>query len=333
MASPLLLFLVLLSLSAIAHSGHHNSRPRLTLDYYAKTCPKFDQIILETVTTKQMSNPTTAAATLRLFFHDCMVDGCDASVLISSSSSNKVEKDANINAALAGDAFDLITRAKNALELSCPGIVSCTDILAITTRNLVKIVGGPFYKVPLGRKDGFVSNASHAEVNLPKVNSSMDQMIAMFNAKGFTVEDLVALTGGGHTIGFSHCKEFSNRIFNFSKTSDVDPTLNPKFAVRLQKMCANYQNNPTVAAFNDPLTPGVFDNMFFQNLMKGLGLLASDQILATDPRTKPIVELYARNQTVFFETFANAMEKTGTIDVKTGRHGEVRARCDRFNTK
>ncbi|XP_057514678.1 peroxidase 41-like [Actinidia eriantha] len=331
MASPfpflLSLLLLLASLSSLPDSAAH-----LTLDYYAKTCPKFDQIMQETTTSKQMSNPTTAAAALRVFFHDCMVDGCDASVLVASTPLSKAERDSDLNEALAGDAFDVVTRAKNALELACPGVVSCADILAVATRNLVKYVGGPFFKVRLGRKDGRESVASHVEINLPRANTSMDQMIDMFTSKGLTVEELVALTGGGHTIGFTHCKEFSNRIFNFSSTSEVDPSLNPKFANRLRQMCANYHKNPAIAAFNDPLSPGTFDNLFFKNLLNGMGLLASDQILVADPRTKPLVELYARNQTVFFATFARAMEKTSVIGIKTGRHGEVRAQCDRFNT-
>jgi peroxidase len=54
------------------------------------------------VTTKQISNPTTAAGVLRAFFHDCVVDGCDASVLISSNSFNKAERDADLNLSLSG---------------------------------------------------------------------------------------------------------------------------------------------------------------------------------------------------------------------------------------
>ncbi|KAG5604340.1 hypothetical protein H5410_025832 [Solanum commersonii] len=45
-----------------------------------------------------------------------------------------------------GDAYDVVTRAKTALELQCPGIVSCADILAIAIRDLITMVGGPFYK-------------------------------------------------------------------------------------------------------------------------------------------------------------------------------------------
>ncbi|KAA8542624.1 hypothetical protein F0562_023776 [Nyssa sinensis] len=305
---------------------------KLTLDYYAKTCPKFEQIIQETVTAKQLSNPTTAAATLRVFFHDCMVEGCDASVLISSNSFNKAERDADINESLPGDAFDIVIRAKTALELACPGIVSCADILALSTRNLVKMVGGPYYKVRLGRKDGLVSQASRVEGNLARANMSMSVIIDIFKAKGFTIEEMVALTGGGHTIGFSHCKEFSSRIYNHSKTSETDPGMNPMFAEALRKVCANYQKDTAMSAFNDVMTPSKFDNMYFQNLFRGLGLLASDHALVTDPRTKPIVELFAKDQNAFFQAFAHSMEKVSVVGVKTGRKGEVRNRCDVFNS-
>ncbi|CAN1812970.1 Peroxidase 63 [Linum perenne] len=54
---------------------------------------------------------------------------------------------------LPGDAFDLVVRAKTALELACPNTVSCSDILAVATRDLVTMVGGPFYNIPLGRLD------------------------------------------------------------------------------------------------------------------------------------------------------------------------------------
>ncbi|KAL7171390.1 hypothetical protein ACSBR2_036110 [Camellia fascicularis] len=48
-----------------------------------------------------------------------------------------------------------------------------------------------------------------------------------------------------------------------------------------------------------------------QNLQKGLGLLASDHMLMSNPRTKQYVDLYAANQATFFNDFARAMEKVG----------------------
>lgn len=327
MALPFLFLLFLLpsliSLLPLAES-------QLTVNYYNKSCPKFPQIIQQVINDKQLSAPSTAGATVRLFFHDCMVEGCDASLLISSNTFNKAERDADVNLSLAGDGFDLVTRVKTALELECPGIVSCSDILATATRDLIVMVGGPNYPVLLGRKDGFVSKAEHVEGNIAKPTMPLSQILSIFASKKFSVQEMVALSGA-HTIGFSHCNQFSHRIFNFSKTSEYDPAYNPKFAEGLRSLCANYTIDPTMAAFNDVMTPNKFDNMYYVNLQRGLGLLDSDQTFAVDKSTKPFVDLYAANQTKFFQDFAQAMGKLSFLDVKTGSLGEVRHRCDAFN--
>lgn len=327
MAFPFHILLLLLLFLSVPISGSS----KLSIDYYKTSCPDFQTIVRETVVDKQITNPTTAAATLRVFFHDCMIEGCDASVLISSNSFNKAERDADINHSLPGDAFDVVVRIKTALELSCPKTVSCADILSQATRDLVTMVGGPFYRVQLGRKDGLVSNASRVEGNLPRSNMTMDKMITFFTSKGFSLQEMVALMGA-HTIGFSHCIEFTDRLFHYSKKTPTDPELSPKFAEALKKVCANYTKDPSMSAFNDVFTPGKFDNMYFKNLPRGLGLLSSDNALVKDPRTKPFVQLYASNQTKFFNDFSRAMEKLSLYGVKTGSDGEVRNRCDQFNT-
>ncbi|CAK7328981.1 unnamed protein product [Dovyalis caffra] len=307
------------------------SESKLSFDYYKKSCPDFEKIVREVITNKQMTNPATAAGTLRLFFHDCMVEGCDASVLVASNSFNTAERDADLNLSLSGDGFEVVVKAKTALELTCPRVVSCADILALVTRDLVTMVGGPYYNVRLGRKDGLVSKASRVEGNLPRTNMSMNQMIDLFASKGFTIQEMVALTGG-HTIGFSHCIEFTDRLYNFSKKEATDPELNSKFAEGLKNICANHTKDKTMSAFNDVFTPGKFDNMYFKNLPRGLGLLASDHALVKDPRTKPFVELYASNQDAFFKDFSRAMQKLSIHGIKTAKNGEVRNRCDQFNS-
>ncbi|CAL9057590.1 unnamed protein product [Musa banksii] len=308
------------------------SAAKLTTGYYRKSCPRVEQIVSDVVTNKQISSPTTAAGALRLFFHDCFVGGCDASVLVSTNAFNRAERDADINLSLPGDAFDAVVRAKTALELQCPGTVSCADILALATRDLVSMLGGPFYAVPLGRKDGLASHAASVEGNLPRPNMTMDAMIALFAAKGFTEQEMVALAGA-HTVGFSHCKEFAARIFRYKagEPSAFDPSMDPRFAQALQKACSKYLEDDTIATFNDVMTPGKFDNMYYLNLKRGLGLLASDHALVADRRTKPLVDLYAANQSAFFRDFSRAMLKLGLVGVKTGRKGEVRRRCHDFN--
>lgn len=304
---------------------------KLSLDYYQKSCPDFARIVRETVANKQTVSPTTAAATMRLFFNDCLVGGCDGSVLVSSNAFNHAERDAEINLSLPGDSFDVVTRAKLTLELSCPGIVSCSDVLAQATRDLIAIVGGPSYDVRLGRKDGLVSKSTSVIGNIPEANQSIDEMIKIFAAKGFTIQEMVALYGG-RTIGFSNCKEFSDRLFNFSKTTPTDPEIHPKFAEALKKTCAGYEKNPGMSAYSDAVTPGKFDNLYYQNLLRGMGLSAADHALAKDPRTRKFVEMYAGNQGLFFKDFAHAMEKMSVREVKTGGKGEVRRRCDVFNS-
>lgn len=303
---------------------------QLSRDFYMNTCPNVERIVRNVVAQKLTEAPTSAPGALRLFFHDCFVEGCDASVLIASSEDNVAEKDADINLSLPGDGFDVFIRAKRALESQCPNVVSCADVMAIATRDLVSMVGGPSWEVLKGRRDGLISKASRVAGNLPTVNMTVEQLISLFHSKGLTQVDLVTLSGA-HTIGFSHCNEFMYRIYNYSKTSDIDPTMNPSFARSLRGICPQYGFDPTVVAFNDVSTPTTFDNAYYQDAIRGLGLLATDQILYVDPRTRGYVNAFAKSRQSFFNNFAASMIKLGNVGVKTGKQGEIRRDCASFN--
>ncbi|KAG9441976.1 hypothetical protein H6P81_017830 [Aristolochia fimbriata] len=327
-SSPLFVFLLAVSsVSSVAGASP------LSYDFYKTSCPNAEKIIRTVTTQKQLEAPTTAAGALRIFFHDCFVDGCDASVLIASSESNKAERDAEINLSLPGDGFDVFFRAKRALELQCPGVVSCADVMAIATRDLVNLVGGPRWEVYKGRKDSLVSKASRVAGNLPLANQTVSELISLFRAKGLTVQDMVALSGG-HTIGFSHCKEFMSRIYAYNKTFDIDPTMDGDFARSLRRPCPDKGRrlDPSVVAFNDVTTPVGFDNAYFRNLQKGLGLLATDQSLYAHHRTRGLVDAMAKEQSLFFGYFVAGMVKLGNLGVKTGGgSGEIRRDCGFFN--
>ncbi|XP_073103006.1 peroxidase 51-like [Elaeis guineensis] len=187
-------------------------------------------------------------------------------------------------------------------------------------------VGGRRWDVLKGRRDGLISKADRVAGNLPQANHTITQLISLFTSKGLTVKDLVALSGG-HTIGFSHCKEFMARLYSYNKTFDTNPTMAHDMAIHPRVPCPQAGFDPTIVAANDATTPTIFDNAYYQNLKKGQGLLATDQGLYGDMRTRGYIEMMAKDQQIFFDAFAASMVKLGSIGVNSGKDGEVRLDC------
>ncbi|GFZ18815.1 root hair specific 19 [Actinidia rufa] len=316
------------SLSLLLCLFPHSASAQLRKNYYANVCPSVETTVRNVVRQKIQQTFVTIPATLRLFFHDCFVQGCDASVMIGSSGA---EKDHEDNLSLAGDGFDTVIKAKAAVDAvrGCTNKVSCADILAIATRDVIALSGGPSYEVELGRLDGKTSTAASVTGKLPHPNFNLNQLNAMFAANGLTQADMIALSAA-HTVGFSHCSKFSNRIYNFNSRSPVDPTLNKTYAAQLQSMCPR-NVDPRIAINMDPNTPRTFDNVYFKNLQQRMGLFTSDQVLFEDQRSKPTVNAWAGNANAFNQAFAAAMTKLGRVGVKTGSAGNIRRDCSVFN--
>lgn len=135
---------------------------------------------------------------------------------------------------------------------------------------------------------------------------------------------------GAHTLGVSHCSRFSNRIYNFNRTHQIDPTLNFSYARQLRKSCQIHAD-PDLAVPIDATSDHTFDNAYFKNLQQGMGLFSSDQVLFTDPRSRPTVKLFASSENTFRKAFVTAITKLGRLGVLTGSQGEIRTDCSRLN--
>ena len=189
---------------------------------------------------------------------------------------------------------------------------------------------GPSFNVELGRRDGLISQASRVAGNLPEPTFHLNELNTMFATHNLSQNDMIALSGA-HTLGFSHCSRFANRLYSFSSSSLVDPSLNSDYAKQLEAACP--QNvDPSIAIDMDPVTPRTFDNVYYQNLVSGKGLFTSDQVLYTDPASQSTVVDFANSPGDFNGAFITAMRKLGRVGVKTGNNGEIRRDCTAFNS-
>ena len=117
------------------------ARGQLRMGFYAQSCPGVERLVGAFVRQHVRRVPTVAAALLRLHFHDCFVQGCDASVLLDADGSGRfvTEKRSNPNRdSLRG--FEVIDEIKAAVEHACPRVVSCADIVAVAARDSVVLV-------------------------------------------------------------------------------------------------------------------------------------------------------------------------------------------------
>ncbi|KAH7560444.1 hypothetical protein JRO89_XS10G0022300 [Xanthoceras sorbifolium] len=301
---------------------------QLTTDFYSKTCPNVLQIVRREIVKAIKVEMRMAASLTRLHFHDCFVNGCDASLLLDGSDSEKLAL-ANLNSARG---FEVVDAIKAAVESQCSGVVSCADILAIAARDSS---GGPTWKVPLGRRDGLVANLTAANTtSLPSPFENLTVITNKFAAVGLDIKDVVSLSGA-HTIGLAKCGTFNNRLFDFGGTGAPDSTIEATMLSDLQNLCPlNGDVDKTTAL--DRNSQDLFDNHYFQNLLNNKGVLGSDQILYSSNEaistTKALVESYSSNANLFFTDFTNSMIKMGNISPHTGSNGEIRKNCRVVNS-
>lgn len=306
------------------------ARGQLNSTFYQNTCPNVTAIVAQVVQQALQSDSRITASLIRLHFHDCFVNGCDASILLNDTATFTGEQTAGPNNnSIRG--LDVVDNVKSALESACNATVSCADILAIAAQQSVSLSGGPSYTALLGRRDSTTASSSAPNTALPAPTDTLTAIINKFSNVGLSTTDVVALSGA-HTFGRARCTTFSDRLYNFNGSGNPDPTLNSSYLSTLQTTCPQNGNGNTLSAL-DPTTPDTFDNNYFTNLQSNSGLLQSDQELfsTSGAATISLVNAFASSTSDFQSNFTNSMINMGNISPLTGSSGEIRLNCGKVN--
>ncbi|KAK4724673.1 hypothetical protein R3W88_027452 [Solanum pinnatisectum] len=296
---------VMFSLASMALSDS------LSPSFYDHVCPEALPAIKRVVEDAVKQERRMGASLLRLHFHDCFVNGCDASILLDKTTTIDSEKTAiPNNNSIRG--FDVIDKIKSEVDKCCGrSIVSCADIVAVAARDSVVAEEG----IRLQQVEPQQTMISHLHF------WTYQRFINSFKKQGLDEKDLVALSGG-HTLGFAQCSTFRNRIYN-------DTNIDSTFASQRKANCPRRGGNTNLAPL-DP-TPALFDSKYFSNLVSKKGLLHSDQELFNGGQTDNLVKKYSTNLGSFSKDYAEAMIKMGNIKPLDRNQGQIRVNCRKWN--
>ncbi|MCO5560932.1 hypothetical protein L7F22_014552 [Adiantum nelumboides] len=315
-------------MSAAGRAGAASSGAGLHYGFYKRSCPNAEAIVRQEVAAAAAKEARMAASLLRLHFHDCFVQGCDASLLLNTILAvleGEQEAPPNNNSERV---FEVVNDIKASLEHQCSGFVSYANVLALAARDSVALSRGPSYRVLLGHRDGFSASRSLATPSLSSFNSNVNDLVANFANVGLSASDMVVLSGG-HTIGKARCPTFASRL---PPTRATNPTAqDTSYAASLSRQCPAGAATDALANL-DAASRTLFDNRFYSNLLKSRRLLHSDQVLFSTPgATRDQVAHYATDQASFFVDFAAAIVKMGNIAPLAGSQGQVRTHCGYVN--
>ncbi|ESQ48225.1 hypothetical protein EUTSA_v10021081mg [Eutrema salsugineum] len=328
-ASCFLVMVISLLCSCISGDQMETNYEGLSYNYYEKTCPKLEDIVRSSISPMFILDPTSPSALLRLMFHDCQVQGCDASILIEPSGDQNQFTEIYSAKNFGIRKRELIGSIKTSLEAECPNQVSCSDIIILAAREAVALTGGPLISVPLGRKDSLSTPSKHvADSELPPSTADVDTILSLFAGMAMTVEESVAIMGS-HTLGVTHC---NNVLSRFDNANGTNANMDPRFETFLRVVCPEFSPSSKTAEAtfvpNDQ-TSLTFDTAYYDDAIAGRGNLRIDSEIGADPRTRPFVEAFAADQDRFFNAFSSAFVKLSSYKVLTGNNGVVRSVCDK----
>nr|GMC96962.1 peroxidase 72-like [Ipomoea batatas] len=187
--------------------------------------------------------------------------------------------------------------------------------MQLAARDSTVLSGGPFWEVPVGRKDSRSASLSGSNNNIPAPNSTFQTI----------------LNRESHNWELKMCQ---------FQTKALQPSWKQPTRLYLGSVlcCSAAQQVPEIGGdsnlfFLDFVSPTKFDNSYFKLLLANKGLLNSDQVLTTkNDASLQLVKAYAENNELFLQHFASSMIKMANISPLTGSNGEIRKNCRKINS-
>ncbi|KAJ1540090.1 hypothetical protein HK405_012025 [Cladochytrium tenue] len=232
--------------------------------------------LFQTTDTVDNLSSDLAALWLRAVFHDAGTwaanndtGGADGSLVNELN----VEENLGIGNSIASRFISHNTTAPTSSTLN----VSSADLIALGGIVTVKYCGGPQIPFRPGRVD-VASGVQNDYSILPNPFYTIDELKALFvDRMGMTAVDMLVLTTGSHSMGGAHA------------------SITPKVT------------NESFAPFDS--TPGVFDNDIWKRVLNNTCVLPIDCLFASDSELLPYIQLYADNETAFFEQYSISLQK------------------------
>ncbi|MQM19475.1 hypothetical protein Taro_052481 [Colocasia esculenta] len=294
------------------------AQAQLSSNFYASSCPTLQTIVRSTMQLAVGRDQRMAASILRLFFHDCFVNGCDASVLLADTATFTGEQNAfpNQNSIRGMGVIDTI---KANVEAACRGTVSCADILALAARDGVflvssyrNLIASVWHTPTCMHGQGQVLRSSMSQsfarkrqlVQLPRASCmqaggpswtvllgrrdarTSSQSTANNNLPASS-SSLAALTSSFAAQGLSQRDLVAlsgahtigfARCTTFRNRIYNDANIDTSFANSTAQSCPRSGGDNNLSPL-DLQTSTIFDNAYYRNLVAQRGLLHSDQEL------------------------------------------------------
>ncbi|XP_014552338.1 hypothetical protein COCVIDRAFT_30298 [Bipolaris victoriae FI3] len=230
----------------------------------AGTCPAVWQTIAADLTNLFRGCNKAARSAVRAVLHDCLPDGCNGSLILSQEECSRVE-----NLGLQALCTTL-NQKRIQYRVGAADMVQFAGAMALSACPL-----GPQVQALVGRKD---SPQAAPRNGLPRSSDTVQKILSMFAAKGFSPQDVVALLGT-HSIAIQ------------------------------------VQDDPSRAGASLDSTPAVCDIRYYAETKAGTApySLRSDRLMSSAAETYRSWAVFAKSTALWANAFTSAWNRFAVI--------------------